>query len=204
MLNQNSSENAEHYWTERYIEQQTGWDVGHPTTPLKTYIDQLENKALKILIPGAGNAYEAEYLFKNGFKNVHVLDISKKPLEHFKKRVPDFPLSQLIHADFFKHQEFYDLILEQTFFCAFPPSKENREQYASKMNQLLNKHGKLAGLWFNFPLSEDIENPPFGGSKEEYLNYFQPYFKIKSFKSCYNSIEPRKGRELFGIFLKNN
>ena len=203
-MNQEDTNNEENYWTQRYNLRQTGWDVGEPTTPLKTYIDQLKNKSLKILIPGAGIAYEAEYLFKNGFKNVHVLDISKKPLAQFKDRVPDFPNSQLIHADFFTHQVSYDLILEQTFFCAFPPTKTNREQYAAKIHNLLNDNGKLAGLWFCFPLSEDTENPPFGGSKAEYLEYFQPYFKIKSFESCYNSIESRKGRELFGIFIKKN
>ena len=65
----------EQYWSSRYAEERTGWDIGHPSTPLKEYIDQLQNKNLKILIPGAGNAYEAEYLFEQGFKNVYVLDI---------------------------------------------------------------------------------------------------------------------------------
>ena len=91
----------EQYWTERYQKNETGWDVGHPTTPLKEYIDQLENKQLRILIPGAGNAYEAEYLFEQGFKNVFVLDIAKNPLETFEKRVPDFPKEHLLHKDFF-------------------------------------------------------------------------------------------------------
>jgi len=68
-----NSENK--YWSKRYEENQTGWDIGYPSTPIKTYVDQLENKDLKILIPGAGNAYEAEYLWQQGFKNVHVLDI---------------------------------------------------------------------------------------------------------------------------------
>jgi methyl halide transferase len=53
---------TENYWTNRYETASTGWDLGEPSMPLKTYIDQLENTAIKILIPGAGNAYEAEYL----------------------------------------------------------------------------------------------------------------------------------------------
>ena len=64
------------YWTNRYTEQNTGWDIGYPSTPIKNYIDQLENKDIKVLIPGAGNAYEAEYIYNMGFKNVFVLDIS--------------------------------------------------------------------------------------------------------------------------------
>ena len=54
---------TKNYWTNRYSKAKTGWDIGYPSTPLKTYFDQLENKDLRILIPGAGNAYEAEYLF---------------------------------------------------------------------------------------------------------------------------------------------
>ena len=193
----------EEYWSQRYIENQTGWDIGEPSRPIKQYIDQLENKNLKILIPGAGNSYEAEYLYNQGFKNVYVLDISKEPLEAFHNRVPDFPSNQTIQSDFFNHKGKYDLILEQTFFCSFPPTKSNRQRYATKINDLLNSDGKLVGLWFNFPLTGDMEKRPFGGSKEEYFNYFEPLFKMKSFELCHNSIESRKNNEFFGIFQKS-
>ena len=39
------------YWEQRYTNQETGWDIGSSSTPLKEYIEQLENKNLKILIP---------------------------------------------------------------------------------------------------------------------------------------------------------
>lgn len=196
---------AKEYWSKRYQDQNTGWDVGKPTTPLKNYIEQLKNKDQKILIPGAGNGYEAEYLFSKGFKNVFVLDIAKEPLEAFQKRAPGFPSKQILQSDFFKHDGNYDLILEQTFFCSFPPLPETRKAYAKKVHELLNKNGKLVGLWFDFPLTDDMEKRPFGGSKEEYLSYFKPYFNIKTFEKCYNSIPPRMGSELFGVFerLKN-
>jgi thiopurine S-methyltransferase len=190
------------YWTERYDEDRTGWDIGYPSTPIKTYIDQLDDKALKILIPGAGNAYEAEYLYQSGFQNVHVLDISPVPLQAFKKRNANFPANQLIHGNFFEHQEQYDLIIEQTFFCSFPPTKENRHGYAERMSKLLKPNGKLVGLWFSFPLTGDMEKRPFGGTKEEYLAYFEPFFKVQTFEACYNSIPPRSGKELFGILVK--
>ncbi|MEM6684615.1 MAG: methyltransferase domain-containing protein [Bacteroidota bacterium] len=197
-----NSEETKHYWSQRYQESQTGWDIGAPSTPLKAYIDQLTNKSLKILIPGAGNAYEAEYLWQQGFANVYVLDISENPLQEFQLRNPDFPSKQLICEDFFKHTGIYDLILEQTFFCSFPPLPETRKNYAAKMYSLLHSGGKLAGLWFSFPLTDDISNPPFGGSKVEYLIYFEPYFEVKTFEKAHNSIAPRAGKELFGIFKK--
>lgn len=191
----------EKYWSQRYDENRTGWDIGSPSSPLKNYIDQIQNKDLKILIPGAGNAYEAEYLFQQGFKNTFVLDISKQPLNALKNRVPSFPVSQLLNGNFFTHTETYDLIIEQTFFCSFEPTKQNRTDYANKMSQLLNTNGKLVGLWFNHTLVSDGKRP-FGGTQEEYLKYLTPFFEVKTFEECYNSIESRKEKELFGIFIK--
>jgi len=192
-------EELENYWSKRYEEERTGWNIGYPSTPIKTYIDQLENKTIKILIPGAGNAYEAEYLFSQGFENVHVLDISKNPLQDLKQRVPAFPDTQLIQEDFFTHEGSYDLILEQTFFCSFEPDPASRKAYGKKMFELLSPDGKLVGLWFKHPLDPKSKRP-FGGTKEEYLSYVAPFFEVRVFEDCHNSIKPRKGKELFGIF----
>ena len=194
--------NEQEFWTKRYEEAQTGWDIGYPSTPLKEYIDQLNNKELSILIPGAGNAYEAEYLWKNGFKNIYILDISAFPLNKFQQRISDFPKSHLIQGDFFQHKGKYDLIIEQTFFCSFVPLDETRAAYAKQMASLLNEGGKLAGVWFDIPLTGDMEKRPFGGDKDSYLKFLSPYFNVHTFEKCYNSIKPRSGNELFGIFTK--
>ena len=197
-----NSKEEQAYWTKRYQEKQTGWDIGYPSTPIKAYIDQLDDKNISILIPGAGNGYEAEYLLNQGFKNVSVMDISEFPLEQFQERNPDFPKKQLILEDFFQHQSQYDLILEQTFFCSFVPTDKNRNAYAKQMYKLIKPNGKLVGLWFDFPLTADLEKRPFGGDKNLYLSYLNPFFTTVTFKRCYNSIPPRKGNELFGIFKK--
>ncbi|WP_408648384.1 class I SAM-dependent methyltransferase [Tenacibaculum retecalamus] len=78
------------FWGKKYTSNKIGWDLGIVSPPLKAYFDQLENKELKILIPGGGNSYEAEYLFKTGFKNVYVVDISNKPLSNLKKEFQIF------------------------------------------------------------------------------------------------------------------
>ena len=70
------------------------------------------------------------------------------------------------------------------------------------MSQLLKPNGRLVGLWFKHPLVEGAKRP-FGGTKVEYLSYLTPYFKVKIFEDCHNSIAPRMEKELFGIFLKN-
>lgn len=188
------------YWDQRYTLKETQWDTGRITEPIRAFVDQLFDKELKILIPGAGNSYEAEYLFKRGFKNVFVLDISEIPLKNLKKRVPDFPVKHLLHQNFFELAAHFDLILEQTFFCALDPSF--RPDYAKKIYELLLPEGILAGVLFGVPLNKD--KPPFGGSKEEYISYFRPWFDIKHLELCYNSIQPRAGRELFIELIRKN
>lgn len=186
------------FWSARYTENATGWDVGAITTPLKEYIDQLKHKSISILIPGAGNSHEAEFLFRNGFKNISVLDITEEPLQNIQNRIPEFPKEQLICGDFFQHKGNYDLIFEQTFFCALHPSL--RKSYAEKMNGLLKPKGKLVGVLFNDKMNDN--EPPFGGNADEYRNYFSPYFNFNVFETCYNSIEKRSGRELFIVLEK--
>lgn len=183
----------ESFWNNKYQTNKTGWDLGQVSPPLKAYFNQLKNKDLKILIPGGGNSHEAEYLLNNGFNNVYVVDISKFALNNLKKRVPDFPELNLIHKNFFDLDQTFDLIIEQTFFCALNPNL--RKNYVDKMHCLLKDNGKLVGLLFDAKLNED--HPPFGGSKAEYLNYFTPYFSIESMEKSYNSVPNRSGRELF-------
>lgn len=188
------------YWENRYKETRLGWDIGYVSTPLKEYVDQLKDKDIKILIPGAGYGYEAIYLHEQGFKNVFVLDIARQPLKRIKQNCPQFPENHLLEADFFDSEPGqFDLILEQTFFCALDPKL--RPKYVRRMHDLLVDGGKLTGLFFDFPLTE--QGPPFGGSIDEYGELFTPYFKIRTLERSYNSIPPRMGMELFFIFEKN-
>ena len=190
------------YWEDRYQNNETQWDLKEVSPPLKSIIDHLyvtypANKEIKILVPGAGSGYEVAYLFNKGYKNIYAIDLAAKPLEKILKQCPDFPKSQLIQGDFFElnHNDF-DLILEQTFFCALDPSL--RTAYVTKMHQLLKTGGKLTGLLFQFPLTN--EGPPFGGSIEEYFELFETQFQIKFIETAQNSIKPRADKELFFIF----
>lgn len=186
------------YWDNTYKNNKTGWNVGYATTPLREYFDQLHDKSLRILVPGAGNAYEVEYLYRAGFKNVFLLDFAPTPIQNFLSRNPDFPVSHIIQEDFFKHQGQYDLIIEHTFLTSFP--KNIRPEYMAKMNELLVPQGKFVGLVFNHEFGHN--EPPFGGTPEEYKLLFKPFFNIKIFEVANNSIKPRREREHFFILTK--
>jgi SAM-dependent methyltransferase len=187
------------YWTNRYNEKSTGWDIGSPSLPLKQYLDQFQKKDIKILIPGAGNAYEGAYAYFLGFVNTHVLDFSPAPIASFKNRFPNFPSPQIFEENFFTHTGKYDLILEQTFFCAL--DRNLRKDYVDKMYDLLNVGGKLVGVLFGREFEHD--GPPFGGTADEYKRLFTSRFEIIKLEPCYNSIPPREGTELFFQLIKN-
>ena len=185
-------------WNSRYDTKETGWDIGFVSPPLKEYIDQITDLNIKILIPGCGNAYEAEYLFNKGFKNVFIVDYSQIAISNLIKRIPDFPIFNAVCDDFFNISGQYDLILEQTFFCAINPKLRNN--YAKQISSLLKENGKLVGLFFSVPMFSD--HPPFGGSKQEYIECFSKLFSINTIEKCYNSIKSRNNKELFFIFNK--
>ena len=186
------------YWSKRYHNQETGWDIGKISTPMKAYIDQMEERNISILIPGGGNSYEAGYLLEKGFSNITVIDISLVICERLTKTYASYPHNlTIIHADFFSLEGQYDLILEQTFFCALEPSLRNN--YVLKMYELLRPFGKLVGLLFNRIFEG---GPPFGGSEESYIELFSGEFNIEIMEPCYNSIPPRMGTELFIKMMK--
>ena len=189
------------YWDNRYLQKETGWDLGQVSPPIEAYINQLTDKGISILIPGCGNAYEAVNLLKKGFTNITLIDLSPTLVEQLKSTLSQFPTNNIkvICGDFFSLQGEFDLIIEQTFFCALHPSL--RKDYCKKMSELLAPKGKLVGLLFNRNFEN---NPPFGGSIEEYEELFSPFFKIRKMEPCYNSIPPRQGSELFIILSKKS
>jgi SAM-dependent methyltransferase len=187
------------YWEAQYKAKSTGWDLGQVSPPIKEYIDTVKNKNCSVLIPGCGNTYEAEYLLQQGFTNITVIDIAPTLVEDIKRKFAGNSNIKIIQGDFFEHQGQYDLIIEQTFFCALPPMM--RQKYVWKMHQLLVDGGTLSGLLFNrsFEIS-----PPFGGSKEEYNKLFNDAFDFLKMDVARNSITPRANSELFFELRKNH
>ncbi len=183
------------YWDSLYRNNETGWDIGYPAPPLKEYIDQLTDKSWSILIPGCGNAYEAEYLLAQGFLDITLIDIVPSLTAELKNKFASEINNRIriVTGDFFTFRGKYDLILEQTFLSAIDPSL--RRQYVATMHSLLIKGGHLTGVLFSKIFDEG--GPPYGGTIEEYKRMFDPSFVVRTLEPCYNSIERRKGSEVF-------
>lgn len=180
------------FWNERYEQGETGWDLGSVSPPIQAFVDGLTDHRLNILIPGAGNAYEAAYLMEKGFSNIFIVDFAEQALTNFAKNHPDFPEEQLVCSDFFEFTGTFDLIIEQTFFCAIDPAL--RLAYVKQVSSLLKPGGMLAGVLFDRQFDA---GPPFGGSKTEYMELFQPWFSNVQMEPCMNSVAPRAGTEIF-------
>jgi SAM-dependent methyltransferase len=118
---------------------------------------------------------------------------------NLQEKFRNYPNIKIVLGDFFEHQGKYDLIIEQTFFCALPPTM--RQKYVLEMHKILTTKGLLVGLLFNRTFDG---GPPFGGSKAEYELLFKDYFDFKIMETCHNSIAPRVNTELFFELQKIN
>ena len=187
----------QNFWNSRWENGETGWDIGAVSSAISEYFKHIENKEIRILIPGCGNAHEAELLLEEGFKTITLLDIAPKACELISQKFSHHEV-EVICGDFFEHKGEYDVIVEQTFFCAL--NVNLRSKYVNKIHDLLSENGKIIGVLFN----KDFGNPfpPFGGNEDEYRNLFQDKFEIKTLENCYNSIKPRENTEVFINFKK--
>ena len=188
----------EEYWSTRYRTEETGWDLGRVSPPIAHFFEAQEHSRSSILVPGCGNGHEVLHLYSTGHEYVHGLDISEEPLRYLQAQ--GIPSNQLFCEDYFDHNGNYDVIVEQTFFCAITPSL--RKQYVQKTASLLKPNGVLVGLLWKQEMQLDA--PPFGGNAAEYEGLFNSLFHIKTMETSRNSIEPRMGRELFIEFQKKN
>jgi len=190
-------ETSKNFWNNRWETGQTGWDIGTPAPAFVSYFSNFLQKNAAVLIPGCGNGHEAEFLLSIGFTNITVIDIAPKAVAILNEKFRSNPNIEILCGDFFQHEGSYDYIVEQTFFCAIDPNL--REAYAQKTHDLLRPKGKIIAILFDRTFEG---GPPYGGSKEEYIQLFTPNFNILFIEVNQQSIPQRMGSELFGVFEK--
>lgn len=186
------------FWNSRYENNQMGWDIGYASPAITSFMQTYPNKDAAILIPGCGNAHEADFLLKHGFTNITLIDIAPTAVKKLQLKYEQNPEIKVICGDFFEHHGQYDLMIEQTFFCAISPSL--RTKYVTNAANLLTKNGKIIGLLFNTEFEK--KGPPFGGNTESYQSVFEQDFIIQKMETCTLSIPQRTNREVFIHLIK--
>jgi cyclopropane fatty-acyl-phospholipid synthase-like methyltransferase len=189
-------------WQRHYDEGDLGWDLGQVAPP---FIKLFESKTIlpgKTLIPGCGRGHEVIYLAENGFE-VTAVDYSPGAVNHLKSTVQERNLKcEVLNMDFFgidsAHNGVYDLLIEQTFFCAISP--EQRSSYVSTVARALKKGGMLAGLFYH--TGEEEGGPPFNTTREDIKKYFSDSFEIRQLSKAEDSAEQRKNKEWLAILIK--
>ena len=188
-------------WQRHYDEDDLGWDLGHVAPP---FVDLLESNAImpcKTLVPGCGRGHEVIFLAENGF-DLTAVDYSIGAVNHLNSVILERKLNiKVLNLDFFEldstHDRLYDLLIEQTFFCAISPSQ--RPLYVETVARILKKGGMIAGLFYH---TGQEGGPPFNTTRQDIIKYFSGSFEIRELIRAKNSAEKRRDKEWLAILIK--
>ncbi|MGV7222326.1 MAG: methyltransferase domain-containing protein [Nitrospinales bacterium] len=191
----------EYDWQGLYEANDMRWDLGEVAPPFKKLLEAGKLPVGKVLIPGCGRGHEVMYLAQNGF-DVTGVDFAEGATSYLEKSLKERNLKgRVVHQNFFtlddRHTGVYDLVLEQTFFCAINPSL--RPDYCQTVGRLLKPGGKLIGLFYN---TGEEGGPPYNTTREEIESTFSKTFTILALEKTTLSIEKRMGKEWLVIMQK--
>ncbi|MCZ6680022.1 MAG: methyltransferase domain-containing protein [Candidatus Poribacteria bacterium] len=192
--------NQPEFWEKVYQRAESpGWALEQPAPP---FVSLLTGEAPpapgKIAVLGCGTGYEVALFAEHGFDVVGV-DFAPSAIRGAKKRLQRANLkAELRRLDIFdlpgKYQSHFDYVLEHTCFCAIEPAR--RAEYVRMVRAILKPTGALIALFFTLPPDG---RPPFGTTAQEIRSLFEPAFEIARLYIPPDSIERRRGKELFAV-----
>jgi len=188
-------------WQRHYDENDLGWDLGQVAPPFVKLWEEGKLPLGKVLVPGCGRGHEVQFFAENGFA-VTAIDFSAGAVTYLKNALQERNLEgRVLHQDFFSlddtHDGVYDLVIEQTFFCAIAPRQ--RQDYVLNVARMLKPGGMLVGLFYH---TDKQGGPPYNTTREDIETHFSEKFKIQELYKTTLSSEQRKGKEWLGIFKK--
>ena len=188
-------------WQRHYEENDLGWDLGQVAPPFVKLWQEEKLPLGKVLVPGCGRGHEVVFLAENGF-DVTAIDFSSGAVTYLKNALKKRNLEgRILHQDFFSldesHEGVYDLVLEQTFFCAISPKQ--RRDYVLNVSRILKPGGILVGLFYH---TDEQGGPPYNTTREDIEMHFSKKFKIQELDKTSLSAEQRKDKEWLGILKK--
>lgn len=188
-------------WQRHYEENDLGWDLGQVAPPFVKLWQEEKLPLGKVLVPGCGRGHEVVFLAENGF-DVTAIDFSSGAVTYLKNALKKRNLEgRILHQDFFSldesHEGVYDLVLEQTFFCAISPKQ--RRDYVLNVSRILKPGGILVGLFYH---TDEQGGPPYNTTREDIEMHFSKKFEIQELDKTSLSAEQRKDKEWLGILKK--
>ena len=200
-MNEESKEYSRKDWQDHYDSNDLGWDLGQVAPPFVELWEKGKLSLGKVLVPGCGRGHEVIFLAENGFE-VTGIDFSEGAVTYLGNALKKRNLKgRILHQDFFSlddtHDGVYDLVIEQTFFCAISPRQ--RQDYVLKVSRMLKPGGMLVGLFYH---TDKQGGPPYNTTREDIETHFSENFEIQELDKTSLSSEQRKGKEWLGILKK--
>ncbi len=200
-MNQEAKDYKPEDWQRHYEENDIRWDLGQVAPPFVKLWEDGKLPLGKVLIPGCGRGHEAVFLAEKEF-DVTAVDFADGAVSYLKNILQERNLAaRVLRRDFFSlddsHNEVYDLMIEQTFFCAISPRQ--RQDYVAKVARILKPGGMLAGLFYH---TGEEGGPPYNTTREDIETHFSKSFQILELDKTLLSAEKRKDKEWLGILKK--
>lgn len=180
MLKQDESNPWEFTWSQGC----TPWDAGAGSPALAWLFDPSAGTGDKpslpgtrALVPGSGSSYDAIMLSNAGYDTL-ALDISPTAVRTAQRLFQEAEVKpgagslKAEVADFFHHRPVkpYDLIVDYTFLCSFPPSE--RMKYARNMRHLLAPSGNFVLQIFPIDTYPEEQGPPYAQDVDAIMQDF--------------------------------
>jgi len=196
-MNQHLHKTDETDWEARYQTGDTPWEKGEAAPPLVDFLARYSMQG-EVFVPGCGSGHDVRAITKQGSKGstkVTGLDLSPSAIDR-ARAIPSvtneiYELGDLFDLPTSWHGRF-DWVAEHTCFCAIPPSR--RTDYVRAISQILKPGGHFFAIFFMTPDAE--QGPPFGTTKEELSELFDPHFELLEEWVPERAFEGREGREL--------
>ena len=188
-------------WERHYKANDLGWDLGEVAPPFVRLWEEKKISPCKAIIPGCGLGHEAIFLAERGFQ-ITAVDYTKGAIDSLEKALKKKNLSgEVLRQDFFELDSYYndefDLMVENTFFCAINPSM--RKKYVLTAGRILKSGALLVGLFYE---TDKKGGPPFNTRKSDIEEHFSARFAIEVLSKTPHSAEQRQGKEWLAIFKK--
>ena len=188
-------------WEHHYKINDLGWDLGVVAPPFVRLWEDRMIVPCKAVVPGCGRGHEAIFLAERGY-NVTAVDYTHGAVSHLKQALLQRNIfGEVLCQDFFEinasYNNSFDLLLENTFFCAIDPAM--RHKYVLTAGRILKPGALFVGLFYE---TGKEGGPPFNTRRKDIEDFFSNQFVIEVLNKTPHSAEQRQGKEWLGIFKK--
>ena len=173
-------------WEQAYLDGHSPWDLGEAPPALVRFIEGLidpddpaASTHTRVFVPGTGRGHDARAFARAGF-DVTANDIAPSAVAEGQAldEAEGLTMTWLAGDLFALPPELdgtFDIVWEQTCFCAIPP--ERRDDYVAAVARLVRPGGTWVGVLWNVGRPG---GPPFAITREHVEQHFLDAFEIVS------------------------